>query len=100
MRAVQLSSRAEADIEAIADFIGRDNPVRARTFVAELRAKCMSLGEHSFRGRVVPVLSRDARSLVFRRYIILYRVLDRIVAIERIVHGARDMQAALDDDAP
>jgi len=31
-----LSPRAAADLEEIAEYIARDNPIRAATFVAEL----------------------------------------------------------------
>ena len=42
---LRLSPRAAADLEEIADYIARDNPVRAATFVAELEAKCQAVAE-------------------------------------------------------
>lgn len=42
---VRLSSEARQDLFAIGDYIARDNPPRAQSFVAELAAKCASLGE-------------------------------------------------------
>jgi len=36
----RFSRRAEADIEEVGDYIARDNPARAVTFIAELRARC------------------------------------------------------------
>jgi plasmid stabilization system protein ParE len=42
----RFSRRAEADIEEISDFIARDNPGRAASFVAELRTRCCQLAEH------------------------------------------------------
>ncbi|HEY8564816.1 MAG TPA: type II toxin-antitoxin system RelE/ParE family toxin [Beijerinckiaceae bacterium] len=38
MRRIRFSPRAESDFEAIGDFIAIGDPVRARTFVDELRA--------------------------------------------------------------
>jgi toxin ParE1/3/4 len=34
------SPRAEADLEGIGDYIARDNPARAISFLDELRAHC------------------------------------------------------------
>jgi plasmid stabilization system protein ParE len=36
---VRISAEAERDLEDIADYIAKDNPVRAMTFVQELRAE-------------------------------------------------------------
>jgi toxin ParE1/3/4 len=37
---IRFSRRAEIDLEDIADFIARDNPARAASFVRELREHC------------------------------------------------------------
>jgi plasmid stabilization system protein ParE len=37
------TARVSADQEEIADYIGRENPVRAASFVAELTAKCRAV---------------------------------------------------------
>jgi plasmid stabilization system protein ParE len=42
---VVLSKQAATDLERIALAISADNPARGVSFVAELRAKCASLGE-------------------------------------------------------
>jgi toxin ParE1/3/4 len=42
-RRLLLSPRAVADLEEIADYIARDNPIRAASFVAELEAKCRAV---------------------------------------------------------
>jgi toxin ParE1/3/4 len=41
----RFSRRAEADLEEIADYIARDSPTRAASFVQELRARCRQLSE-------------------------------------------------------
>jgi toxin ParE1/3/4 len=38
------SPRAEADLEEIGDYIARDNPARAISFLDELRAHCGDAG--------------------------------------------------------
>lgn len=42
---VRFTRSAETDLADIADWIARDNPARAITFIRELRAKCMSLAD-------------------------------------------------------
>jgi toxin ParE1/3/4 len=36
---------AEADLEAIGDYVARDNPRRALTFVREMRERCERIAE-------------------------------------------------------
>jgi len=40
---VELTGEAERDLERIGDWIARDDPVRALSFIGELRARCMGL---------------------------------------------------------
>jgi toxin ParE1/3/4 len=92
-RRLLLSPRAATDLEEIAEYIARDNPVRAASFVAELEAKCRSVAEapeiYPQRNDLAPGL----RMAVHGRYLVLYRALDgeRAVRIERVLHGARDL---------
>ena len=53
---------AAYDLEEIGDYIAQDNPIRAGTFVAELRAHCekICLNPAGYRRR--PDLSDDLRS--------------------------------------
>ena len=72
---VHLSAEAGYDLETIGDYIARDNPVRALSFLHELRAKCLGLAEIRERFPLVP---RFETSGVRRRehgdYLIFYRV--------------------------
>lgn len=86
-----ISGAAERDITDIGDFIAGDNPARARTFIAELRAKAAQAAERprSFRARddVAPGL----RSTLHGRYVIFFRELPDEVRVVRVLHGARDL---------
>ena len=93
MNVVFLAS-AEADLEDIGDFIARDNPARAVTFIEEMREHCRALEKHPELGPARPEIAHDARMLVHAAYLILYRIHNEQVEIVRVVHGARD-QAAL-----
>ena len=93
---VHLSAEAEYDLETIGDYIARDNPVRALSFLQELRAKCLGLAEMPERFPLVP---RFETSGVRRRghgdYLIFYRVEAEKVVIIHILHGAQDYSAIL-----
>jgi toxin ParE1/3/4 len=53
-----LTAAALNDIEAIGDWIARDNPARAVTFVAELKASCRRILDTP---RGYPVVPRHER---------------------------------------
>ena len=43
---MEFSSFVEADLDAIADYIAQDNPSRAISFLAEIRAKLRAVATH------------------------------------------------------
>lgn len=96
---VEFSAFVESDLTAIADYIAADNPTRAVTFVKEIRAQCRKLGEGPLLYRLRPEIAPDARLVAHQRYVILFRIVDQIVRVERIVHGARDLVDAFDSNA-
>lgn len=55
---VRISAEDERDLEDIDDYIAKDNPVRAMTFVQELRAAALSLGDLNRTGFVGGLLGR------------------------------------------
>ena len=93
-RRLLISPRAAADLDDIADYIARDNPARAATFVADLEAKCRAVaaapGLYPARFDLAPGL----RMAVHGRYLVLFRELpgEATVRIERVIHGARDLR--------
>jgi toxin ParE1/3/4 len=86
------SRLAEADLEAIGDYIANDNPTRALSFVRELRNRCRAIVQFPRAAPLRPELGRDLRMVVFRDYVIFYRHSREKVIIERVLHGARDIQ--------
>ena len=88
----RFSRRAEADIEEIGDYIARDKPARAVTFIAELRAHCRSLTEFPEAAPLRPSLGDNVRMAVHGRYLILYAVRSDVLEIRRVLHGARDLR--------
>ena len=91
-RRLVLSPRAATDLEQIADYIARESPTRAASFVSELAAKC------GHRGNAVGLPPREdlapgLRMAVHGRYLVFFRDLpgQGTVRIERVLHGARHL---------
>lgn len=92
-RRLLLSPRAAADLEEIAEYIARDNPIRAATFVAELEAKCRAVAEAPELYPTRTDLAPGLRMAVHGRYLVLYRDLrsENTVRVERVLHSARNL---------
>ena len=93
---VYLSAEAEHDLEAIGDYIARDNPGRAVTFIQELRSRCLELATLAESYPMVPRYeARGVRRRVHGAYLIFYRAeTDRVVVIH-ILNGAMDYERIL-----
>lgn len=97
MKPVIFSAKAEYDLEEIADHIAEDSSRRAISFVRKLREQCQKLEQFPESFRRFPELGPDARIMPYKKYVVLYRVLNDAVSIERVLHGARDILALLDE---
>lgn len=75
----------------IAIFIAQDNPRRALKFVDQLERQCDALGISPGIGTARPELGEGMRMLPYGRYLIFYRLMNKALRIERIMHGARDV---------
>jgi len=93
---VHLTAEAEYDLETISDYIARDNPARALSFLHELRSKCLGLAEMPERFPLVPRYeAAGLRRRVYGNYLIFYRVEREKVVIVHILHGAQNYNAIL-----
>lgn len=82
---------AANDLEEIADYIARDNPSRAVSFINELETHCHQIAELPEAYPLREDLAPKLRIAFHKNYAILFRLLEDTVRIERIVHGARDI---------
>lgn len=83
---------AREDLAAITSYIADDDPDRAETFVAELRARA---GEAAERPRTFPArddLAPGLRVASHGRYMIFFMEKDDGVQIVRVLHGARNLK--------
>lgn len=93
---VEITAAAEADLEAIGDYIARDNPVRAASFVRKLYQCCLDLTDMPEAWPVVPrYAALGIRRRVHGRYLIFYRLNPERITILHILNGAMDVDAVL-----
>jgi plasmid stabilization system protein ParE len=98
---VKWTEFASRNLKGQADYIAQDSQRYADALIREAREAARSLRQFPNRGRVVPE-EKDptVRELfIFHSYRLLYRVVasDHEVQILAFVHGARDLEKALDE---
>jgi addiction module RelE/StbE family toxin len=84
------SKRALARLDDIADYIARDNPVRAETFAKELRKKVDVLQSQQL-GTAWHVFGTK-QYMLHLNYIAIYRVKDGEVQIITMLHSAQEQK--------
>ncbi len=90
------SPMAEADLEEIGDYIARDNPRRAVSFIREMRQRCAKIAMNPMAAPLRPELGAGIRMVPFRRYVISYTCDAESIRIERVLHGARNILRLFD----
>jgi toxin ParE1/3/4 len=89
-----ISPRAGLDLEEIGDSIARDNPSQAISFLRELELQCQRIAKRSGAFPVRNDLAAGIRMAVHGKYLIFFRVMDKTVRVERVIHGARNLRHA------
>lgn len=90
--ALKWAETALDDLDDIAEFIARDSPFYAASFVEELRSAARSLRTLGERGRVVPeVGDSSVRELFVKSYRLIYLLGHGEVTILAVIHGARHL---------
>lgn len=94
---VFFSPVAETDLEEIGDYIALANPRRAVTFVREIRDRCNAIAGAPEAARLREDIAPGIRMQVYGKYLVFYRIQTDAIRIERILHGAQDIEALFDD---
>lgn len=91
MAAVVFSPKSRQDLLDIGDYIAKDSRANARRFVGRLVEQCKRIGRAplGYVGR--EDLAACLRMAAVDHYVIFFRVLDGVVRIERVLHGARNL---------
>ncbi|HEX4961151.1 MAG TPA: type II toxin-antitoxin system RelE/ParE family toxin [Thermoanaerobaculia bacterium] len=93
-----LTPAAREDLVEIYDYISKDSPNAARRVLAELRSAMSKLARMPELGH----FRRDLASEPFRfwsvySYLVIYRSEARPIQVLRVLHGARDVRAILEE---
>ncbi len=93
---VEITAKAEADLEAIGDYIAHDNPARAVTFIRELYQCCMELADMPLAWPIVARYEQHGiRPQVHGRYLIFYRIRAERITVLHVLNDAMDVEAIL-----
>jgi toxin ParE1/3/4 len=90
------TQKAVTDLDNIYDFIASGNPLRAETYIEDIKKACRSLCETSLIGVNRADLGPDVRILpLWRRIVIAYQVLPDCVHVLRVLSGGQDYEAIM-----
>lgn len=89
----RLAPQAEADLEAIADYIAEFNPAASVKLVTGFTRRLELLATQPFSGSTREDVLSDLRHLVVGQYVAFYRVEGRTIVVLRVIHGRRDISA-------
>jgi plasmid stabilization system protein ParE len=92
-----LSPYVPADLEEIADYIARNSPRHAARILRLLRARMKEIAQQPQIYCLRPELGAEARMATVGNYVILFRIRQNAVRIERVVHGSRDLLPMLEE---
>jgi len=90
-----LTSRAEADLAEIVEFIALDSPREARKVLRDLRDAMDRLAELPRIGHRRPGLGDDVRVWPVHSYLIAYRSSPEPLLVLRVLSGFRDLERLL-----
>ena len=94
-RKVIWAQAAYDDLEAIVEYLHRDSPAYASSFVNMVIKSARTLSNLSERGRIVPELNnKKIREIFILSYRMIYRIEDDRVFIVALIHGHRDFRTA------
>ena len=87
------------DLESTAEYISRDSPFYASTFVEEVLLAAKNINRFPGRGRVVPEVDEDdVREIFIKRFRLIYKVKSDRIIILALIHGARDLETLWEED--
>ncbi|MGA3264307.1 MAG: type II toxin-antitoxin system RelE/ParE family toxin [Terracidiphilus sp.] len=94
---LRLSPCVPADLEEIADYIAQDSPRHAARMLRVLHARIKEIAKQPQIYRLRPELGAEARLATVGHYVILFRIRQNVVRIERVMHGGRDLLPILEE---
>jgi toxin ParE1/3/4 len=88
----RLTQQAREDLLHIWTYIAHRTSLQsADRIYDQIEEACAKLGTFPEVGRARPEIGNDARSIVVARWVVLYRVVNGVAHIVRVIDGARDI---------
>lgn len=91
--AIRISRKARTDLTEIWLYIAERNPAAADRVLDEIERVCRLIATRPKMGRERSELKPNIRSFGAMSWIIFYRIDNDFIEIERLLHGARDLDA-------
>ncbi|CAH1385420.1 type II toxin-antitoxin system RelE/ParE family toxin [Candidatus Nitrotoga sp. M5] len=88
---LELSRFIEGDLDDIADYIAQDNPSCAVTFIQDIRIKFRDIQRTPLIYQLRSDIGEEARMAAVGNYAFFFRIMGKVVRIERVVYGGRDL---------
>ena len=103
----QVIKRAQArrDLVDLADYISQSSPAASARFLAAAEQACADLAAMPGMGSPWESSSPHLQGVRtwpirgFRKYLIFYRAVEGGIEVMRVLYGARDLDAALEEEA-
>ncbi|MFZ0661203.1 MAG: type II toxin-antitoxin system RelE/ParE family toxin [Acidobacteriaceae bacterium] len=94
---LRFSPFVKHDLAEIAEYISQDSPRHAANWIRLLRSRFTEIAKQPLLYRLRPELGVDARLAPVGHYVILFRIRQDTVRIERVIHGSRDLIPILEE---
>ena len=85
------TAAASEDLFSILDYIARDKPNAALSWVEKIERKCLLIAKNPGIGELQPQFGENTRSSVIGRYVIFHRQTEMGVEILRVIPGDRSI---------
>ncbi len=99
MTRVDLSSPARRDLDAIWDYVARDNAAAADRLIDEIYQHCHTYATQPAAGTPADQFQVGLRFFAYGSYVVFYRAEDDGMLVIRIIHGARNLDVIFNFDA-
>jgi plasmid stabilization system protein ParE len=94
---LRLSPCVPGDLEEIAEYIAQDSPRHAARMLRLLRTRMEEIARNPKIYSLRPEIGAEARLATVGNYVILFRIRQNTVRIERVVHGNRFLIQMLEE---
>jgi toxin ParE1/3/4 len=88
-----VSPKAREDLKGIYRHVAQDSPSAAKRLRDALYESFRLLAKQPLLGQTCPNLRRGLRAFTVMSYVIFYVTTEQGIQIERVLHGARDIES-------